>query len=609
MRSHHSQHSTRHGVTPSADPHRRALPAVLVVGVAGLFASPTVDNIPEAARTERTASSSPAPSTWSTPTAPAAGSDAEREVAAAYEELAEALEANALDALIELTSGPARVFLGEHARHFAAAIGETDLFPNLHWEPGEITFTDAAAVVDGAIVWGGDQASAREATQFEFRHDGERWLLHSFERNGIPIGQWVTPGTDTPVRSGPVAVELVSTFADLTCLPGAESACPDFLRNSISFDLLVENGSDGDLQPGSLTLPDGTESPAWLETPSGGAYPLLDAVVAGFPPTTTVPVIVLFAAADGLAEGGVLHLTLRTADGTDHPADVPVPPYPHDWTVDPAAPAPPESSAVIVAGGTTSEGDDLAVACDAWFRREGITQSFTLAQAFGENPDVRAWYGDEVVPVTQRFADHVPIELAEEAATAVALSEQVAARGTPLPMRPAEWDTIAGYLFDHCDGTALEVPMADYAFGGVPDALRAGLVMFQLSVPADAEWHEMVVLRVDAPISEALANAPGSLPVDPIAGPRLLAEALRHGEPVDTGSGYSIMPVYSLPVAPGGDGIVGGSFEPGDYVLVCAFGEGTTRPDLIVPRLVAAATDPDVHSHADLGMIHTFTVE
>jgi hypothetical protein len=118
---------------------------------------------------------------------------------------------------------------------------------------------------------------------------------------------------------------------------GVESACPDFLCDGISLDLLVENRSDEDLQPGSLTLPDGSLSPAWLETPSGDAYPLLDAVVAGFPPTTTVPVIGLFAAADALAEGGVLHLVLRATDGTDHPIDVPVPPYPHDWTVDPDA--------------------------------------------------------------------------------------------------------------------------------------------------------------------------------------------------------------------------------------------------------------------------------
>ena len=308
MRSHHSERSTRQAVKSSTDRQLRAL-AGAVVGAAGLFAGATAAD---------------------------AATDIEDEVAAAYEEYAEAMEAGDIDIVLELTSGPARAF-HERGQHFGAATGTTDLFPNLHWEPGEVTLTDGtSAVVDGAIVWGGDEATAREITQFEYRHDGQRWLLDSFLRNGIAIGDWVTPGSDTPIDSGPVTVELVSTFADLTCTPGVESPCPDFLRNGISLDLLVENRSDEDLQPGSLTLPDGTESPAWLETPSGGAYPLLDAAAAaGFPPMTTVPLSGLFAAAADLAEGGVLHLVLQTADGTDHPLDVPVPPYPHDWTVDP----------------------------------------------------------------------------------------------------------------------------------------------------------------------------------------------------------------------------------------------------------------------------------
>ena len=313
MRSHHSQRSTRQGWKSSTGPQLRVLAAIAVVAAAGLLAGATDEDTTGAA------------------------TDAGTEVAAVYEEFTEAIEAGALDTILELTSGPALAFY-QRTQHFAAATGETDLFPNLHWEPGEVTLTDdATAVVDGAIVWGVDEETARELTQFEFRHDGQRWLLDSFLRNGIAIGDWVTPGSDTPIDSGPVTVELVSTFADLTCTPGVESPCPDFLRNFIALDLLVENRSDGDLQPGSLTLPDGTESPAWLETPSGGAYPLFDAAVAGFPPRTTVPVSGLFAAADDLAEGGVLHLVLQTADGTDHPLDVPVAPHPHDWTVDPDA--------------------------------------------------------------------------------------------------------------------------------------------------------------------------------------------------------------------------------------------------------------------------------
>jgi hypothetical protein len=119
----------------------------------------------------------------------------------------------------------------------------------------------------------------------------------------------------------------------------------------------------------------------------------------------------------------------------------------------------------------------------------------------------------------------------------------------------------------------------------------------------------MVVIGLDDPISTVLDAAAEAAAADPTAGVRVLAEALRQGEPVDTGLGYRVMPVWSLPVSPGDSVITGGTFEPGEYALVCAFGEGTTAAELIIPRLLEALTDPDVHTHADLGMLHVFTVE
>lgn len=189
--------------------------------------------------------------------------------------------------------------------------------------------------MDGVIAYGPNEAHVRELTSFEFRRESAQWLLHSYERTGVPIGRWIAPGSETPVASGPITVELVSIFTDLTCAIDAATDCPDQLRNSISLDLVVDNGSEGELEPGILTLPDGTESAAWLETPSGGAHPLTGAEVMGFPPMATAAVIGLFGAADDLSDGGILHIVLRDADGAEHPVDLTVPAYPHDWSTGP----------------------------------------------------------------------------------------------------------------------------------------------------------------------------------------------------------------------------------------------------------------------------------
>jgi hypothetical protein len=262
------------------------------------------------------------------------GADPAADVDAIFEEVVAAHGANDLDRLVELSSGPARAF-AERGRHFAAATGTTDLFPNVHARTGTVSVSgDGIATLDGFIAYGPTEANARELTNFEFRRDGERWLLDSYDRAGTPIGRWLSPGSGSAVASGPIAIELVSMFADLTCAVDAESDCPDELRNTVSLDLVVDNGSEGELAAGMLTLPDGSESAAWLETPSGGAYGLISAQVRGFPPMATAAVSGLFAAADDLASGGVLHIVLVDADGADHRLDVPVPAYPHDWSTD-----------------------------------------------------------------------------------------------------------------------------------------------------------------------------------------------------------------------------------------------------------------------------------
>ena len=267
-----------------------------------------------------------------TSTTPSARADATAQVRVSFEQIADAMAAGDGARLGELSTGPAGAFFSR-VRHFAAATGSDEPYPDLRAEAGNITELDNGDVrVDGTILFGVDAASSRRMTNLAFvAHDGQ-WLLDRFDRDGIPIGQWIAPMTTVPAVSGPVTVELRSLFADLTCAPDAASDCPDNYRDTVSVDLLVTNDSDDPLSAGALTTPDGIETAAWLETPSGGEHPLVDAAVNGFPPHATAPVIGLFAAASDLSDGAVLHIVLLTADGESHSFDLDVAPFPHDWS-------------------------------------------------------------------------------------------------------------------------------------------------------------------------------------------------------------------------------------------------------------------------------------
>ena len=319
----------------AAPRNRRLAPAVsaILLGVTATVACGDDDSSSVPAGPPEESSIAPAPPP--TTSAVSVESVPPPEVAALFEEVVAAHEANDLDRIVELSSGPAQAF-ARRSRHFAAATGMTDLFPNLHARTGSVSPSeDGTATLDGVIAYGPNEANVRELTSFEFRRDGDQWLLHSYKRTGIPIGRWIAPGSESPVTSGPITVELVSMFTDLTCAVDAATDCPEQLRNSISLDLVITNDSEGELEPGTLTLPDGTESAAWLETPSGGAHPLTGAEVMGFAPMATAAVVGVFAAADDLSEGGTLHIVLRDADGDEHPVDLAVPAYPHDWSTGP----------------------------------------------------------------------------------------------------------------------------------------------------------------------------------------------------------------------------------------------------------------------------------
>ncbi len=253
---------------------------------------------------------------------------------AAFDKVAAGFVAGDPAGLRDLSTGPAAAFFA-HTDHLLRASGEAadTVFPHAHADPGRATVDTTSVTFAGPVTWGDPEGPpVRALTDLTFRADGDEWMLDSFTRNEFPIGRWVTPAADDSAGTTPVTGRVVGVFVDVTCLEGTDPGCPKNLDGALAVDFEVTNDSDAPLEPAELTLPDGSTSMAWLETPSGGVHPLVDAVLQGLPPAETSPVTALVGGVDAMGEGGVLHIALRTGDGTVHPLDLPVPAYPATWS-------------------------------------------------------------------------------------------------------------------------------------------------------------------------------------------------------------------------------------------------------------------------------------
>ena len=252
----------------------------------------------------------------------------------AFDEIADGLAAGDPAALRELSAGPAAAFFA-HADHLRRASGTEpgELFPNSRAEPGGAAVDGDGVRFPGPVIWGDPEGPPpRVLTDLLFTEDEDGWVLRSFTRNDVPIERWVTPAADETAGAVPVTGQVVGVFVDVTCLEGTDPECPEFLgQDSLAVDFEVTNDSEAPLEPVEVTLPDGSTSAAWLETPSGEPQPLRDAVLQGLPPGEASPVTALVGGADAMDQGGILHIALKTADGTVHPVDLPVPAYPASW--------------------------------------------------------------------------------------------------------------------------------------------------------------------------------------------------------------------------------------------------------------------------------------
>jgi len=252
---------------------------------------------------------------------------------AAFDQVADGFAVGDPAALRDLSTGPAQAFFA-HADHLRRASGGPldDVFPHVRADAGDATVGASSVTFAGPVTWGDPEGPGpRVLTDLVFRNDGDAWMLDRFTRSDFPIERWVTPAADDGAGASPVTAHVVGVFVDVTCLEGTDPECPQLVEGGLAVDFVVTNSSDAPLAPAEMKLPDGSTAPAWLETPTGEAQPLIDAAAQGFPPGETSPVTALVGGLDAMGEGGILHIALQTEDGTVHPLDLPVPAYPARW--------------------------------------------------------------------------------------------------------------------------------------------------------------------------------------------------------------------------------------------------------------------------------------
>ncbi|HEX2064662.1 MAG TPA: hypothetical protein VHE80_09605 [Acidimicrobiales bacterium] len=140
----------------------------------------------------------------------------------------------------------------------------------------------------------------------------------------------------------------------------------------------------------------------------------------------------------------------------------------------------------------------------------------------------------------------------------------------------------------NCGWTAAEVRGVEYAFEGIPQTIRAGVVSFEFSVPSSAtEVHELVVIRKNDAVTESFE------------------QLLQQPEEQVRQKTTSVAGVE--PTRPGDDGNSVARLQPGEYLVACFLPVGAT-PALFEQIEAGQAQPPEGPPHVARGMRAQFTV-
>ena len=238
-------------------------------------------------------------------------------------------------------------------------------------------------------------------------------------------------------------------------------------------------------------------------------------------------------------------------------------------------------------GGDAGDGDgDTAAYCAATLALETAPPpdvDFATASPEEIADAVRAYATDVLRPLAEEVVATAPDELTEEIEVLHAALDEMATSGDEAVFEtPAASEAnraVHAYDVETCEWATVVVTASDYAFGGLPADLPAGVTSFELANEG-GEVHELLLLRKNDGVTQS-AEELLALPEE-----EAMALATMVSDP-------AVAP-------PGADDHAVVDLEPGEYVAACFVPTGMTSTD---------GPPPEGPPHAVHGMVAEFTVD
>ena len=140
-----------------------------------------------------------------------------------------------------------------------------------------------------------------------------------------------------------------------------------------------------------------------------------------------------------------------------------------------------------------------------------------LNLAFSDAPEdpaeMEAFVAESVTPNVEKIEGNEPEEIADAVAVMLAAVDTAVTSGDTSALESEEVATAQGEVYPQlgelCDFQTLDVTAIDYEYEGVPEKMEAGPTVVVLSNEAEAEPHEMGLVKlkegVDIPLEEILS--------------------------------------------------------------------------------------------------------
>lgn len=198
---------------------------------------------------------------------------------------------------------------------------------------------------------------------------------------------------------------------------------------------------------------------------------------------------------------------------------------------------------------------DLATYCEKSIEIETLPEpdiDFENASEEEIAEGLKTYAAEEVVPVAEEIEKVAPEEIAAEVEVLIGATRELAetgdfeaAFGTP-EVKEAE-ATVHAFDLASCDIASTDVTAVEYAFEGLPAAMEAGVMSFELTNGGE-EPHELVLFRKNDGVTESIDDI------------------LALGEEEAQSKMTAVAGTFA---EPGGDAYAIVDLESGDYAAVC----------------------------------------